>query len=941
MIDVPKDRSQRVLWAVVRVVIAFPRVTLFLASLLVGLAVWYTATHLEFETSRNALVPQNARYIQRSNEAKEDFGSLENIIVVIEPRQFERGKQFVEALAERLRADTRHFASVTAKIDSTALEGKKLLLLTPAELQTLQQRLQDAQELLTEVPNNPGLQQLLVSLNQEISKALVTHLTSALLGSAAPTAPSQAAEHTPSLDVHFLTALFREMAQALAEDRRYVFHSPWEDFFLKDSKILSEEGYLTAKNNRFFFVLVKDRSISGDFLSNLSGGSFVKHAAALQALRGHLQALRQDFPDVQAGVTGGIALTTDEMVASQRDTGLATLLALAAVTLLFLIGFREVWSPLLVVTSLTMATCWTLGFTTLTIGHLNILSITFAPILIGLADNFGVQFVARYGEERTQGHDLHSALALACWHTGPGIVTAAVTVALAFYAVLLADFPGLAELGFIAGSGVLLCLLASFTVLPALLVVTEPYLPSFPGVWKTLPHDPLRILKRSPRTVLGGIGLATLAGILLLPWPRFDYNLLNLQAQGTESVFWEYRLLESATRSSWYATSMVSSIEELHQKKAQFVALPSVERVESLTPFLPLDQAERLQAVEALATYMEPVPDTWGPLAPIEAEALDTLLAKIRFKLQRPASDWEAEKRPSEEGLNAARAALVAVQERLQSLAPEVARQILEPFQQALMADFASKLQLLQHNVHPAGPLTVENVPAYLRERFVGKSGRYLLQIFARENIWEREAMETFVTQLQEVDADITGSPIVAFYATQQMQQGYLLGGLYALVIIVGITFWHFRRLQPTLLALVPLVLGALWMIPWMALFGVSFNMANLVVFPLFMGMAMDCGIHLLDRALETPETAASPMAQSTGKAVLVSGLTTVCGFGSLMVAQHAGIFSFGVLLTLAVSSNLLAAFVVLPLLLQLFPLPATGMASVAVASESSATAGE
>ena len=142
-------------------------------------------------------------------------------------------------------------------------------------------------------------------------------------------------------------------------------------------------------------------------------------------------------------------------------------------------------------------------------------------------------------------------------------------------------------------------------------------------------------------------------------------------------------------------------------------------------------------------------------------------------------------------------------------------------------------------------------------------------------------------------------------------------GGVYALITIVGVTLVHFRRLKPTWLALLPLGVAALWMIPCMALFGVQMNIANLIVIPLFMGMAFDNGIHLVDRALEPPRTASERATQSTGKAVVLATLTTIAGFGSLMVARHAGIFSFGFLVALSVTCNLVAVFTVLPLLLR------------------------
>jgi hopanoid biosynthesis associated RND transporter like protein HpnN len=909
--DIGRTLVQRGLGGLARLALAAPRSMVLIAVALAVVSLWYSVTHLEFQTSRNALVPQKARYIQRYQEAKNNFTDLDPLIVAIEPQQFARGKQFVDALAARLRADTQHFESVTAKINTSSLEGKKLLLLSPTDLRTLQQRLEDAQDLITAVTTTPGLEPLLASINHEISQALVTYVTTAFLE---PPTVSDATSNPNSLgpaqDISFLTALFTEMEQAIAAPASYTFYSPWGSFFLKDSKVLSQEGYLTSDNDRFFFLLVNDRS---------PGRGLLKHTASLVALRGHIQALQHDFPDVQAGVTGGKALASDEMLASQRDNALAAVISLTGVALLFIVGFREVWSPLIVVITLTIGLCWTLGFTALTIGHFNILSVTFAPILIGLADNFGVQLVARYGEERSRGQDFSTAVASAMQHTGPGVLTAAVTVAMAFYAVLLADFPGLAELGVIAGSGVLLCLLASFILIPPLLALSEPYLPEYPGTWKTIPHDPLRGLRRFPRLTMLVLGLLTVASLLFLPKPQFDYNLLNLQAHGTESVTWEYRLLAAADRSSWYATSVATSLEELYRKKARFAALPAVERVESLASVLPANQEERLALVQTLAPAVESLSLSGEPPVPIDLEALEELLDKIRFKLQRPNTAWNAAKRPSETALLAARQALLALQERLRTAPPEHALRALETWQRALMADFAEKLRLLQRNVHPPGPLTLGDVPSYLRERYVGQSGQFLLRVYARDNIWEREPMQAFVTQVQTIDADVTGAPVIAFYAIREMQSGYFRGGLYALAIIVAITWLDFRRLKPTVFALLPLGLGALWIVPLMVVLDIQLNMANLVVLPLFMGIAVDCGVHLVHRALETPETAASPLASSTGKAVFVSGLTTMIGFGSLMVAQHAGIFSLGLLLTLAIGCNLAAGFIVLPLVFHLW----------------------
>ena len=625
------------------------------------------------------------------------------------------------------------------------------------------------------------------------------------------------------------------------------------------------------------------------------------------------------FRTSKRGVTGGDALDNDEMVAAQRDTVLATLLALLSVAVLFIAAFRQVWRPLLVMSMLILALCWTIGLTTLTVGQLNILSISFLPLLIGLGIDFGIHLLARYGEERAVQADFDIALQTAFIRTGPGVAAAALTTALAFYAVTLTDFQGLAELGIIAGSGMLLCLLASFTVLPAMLAIYERQRHVPAGVWQAFEHDPLGSIMRIPWLTAGIIGLATLAGIFLLPIPQFDYNLLNLQAEDTESVVWENRLHDGSGRSSWYALSIVDSVDELRRQTTRFEALPAVERVDSIASLLPEDQDVRIPLVKQLADYVTDIEGDWANPEPVILDELQTLLRKIRFKLQRDPNDWDADKRPSETDLNAARDALRAMQARLGNQAEETTSALLNDFQQHLMADFADKLAFLQDNVDPT-PITLADVPPRLRKRFVGKSGRYLLQVFARDNIWEREAMQAFVKQLQTLDANVTGPPVIAFYSIRQIQEGYARGGLYAMIVIIAIIIILFRHVKPTLLALVPVLFGGLWTIAGMALLDLDLNMANLIILPLFLGIAVDDGIHIVHRMLESPKAAQSPLAHSTGKAIVLTSLTTMVGFGSLMIARHNGIFSLGLLSVLAVTCSLVASLVVLPLILRFLP---------------------
>ncbi len=426
-----------------------------------------------------------------------------------------------------------------------------------------------------------------------------------------------------------------------------------------------------------------------------------------------------------------------------------------------------------------------------------------------------------------------------------------------------------------------------------------------------------RRLSGSPWLAVGLIALLTVVGGWLAQRPVFDYNLLNLQPKGTESVVWENRLHDGSGRSSWFALSVADSISDLRRKQARFEALHSVDRVESVASLVPEDQEERLALVHQLAPYIEEASGDWTSTEPIDLDAIERLLGKIRFKLQRDTEAWAPTKRPSQSVLASARQALLSLQDRLQRTPPQVAQAALERFQTYLMSDFADKWAFLERNVQPT-LVTLADVPGHLRQRFVSPNGQYLMQIFARENIWEREAMETFVSQLEQVEPDITGPPVIALHSIQQMQQGYARGGLYALIVIVGMMWLVLGRLRSTLLALVPVALGGLWTLIGMGLLGLNLNMANVIIVPLFIGIAVDDGIHLMHRLREDPASAQSPLAHSTGKAILLTSLTTMIGFGSLMVARHSGIFSLGLLSTLAVGASLIATVVGLPLLINL-----------------------
>lgn len=903
--------EQRLLRSLAWLAITYAQTVIALCLVLTVCAAAYTVQHLQFISGRNDLVSSEKRYLQLDEEYAREFAGVDQLVVVVEPRDIQQGEDFVTRLAAILSRDTVHVKEIFYRIDTSSLEGKKLLYLSAEDLRSLHENLSDYQDLIRAIVTTPGLNSLLESINTQVSTGLVSRLVEGLFGLDATTESFPPPSDNKPVKIDFLKSLLQELERVLHP--AYGYHSPWATFFGETAE-LSDNGHLVSDNRRFIFLMIEPKE------SNV--GEMNEEQESIAAIRLAIADLKPHFPGLDAGVTGTTAINNDELIGAQANSNVAAVVSLVGVTLLYLLFFKKPRHPLVIVTSLIVGLVWSMGLATLTVGHLTIITAFVAPILIGLADDFGVHFVTRYEQERERGSDTKTALQNVFEQTVPGIIAGGFTASLAFFAVTLTDFQGVRELGQIAGGGLLISLVATLTFLPALIMVTERFRPwvAIPGKRSVLIGGFTRlgdglVKARWPfLTVAGGL---TLAAILAIPTVTFDYNLLNLQAHEVESVKWEHRILANSERSSWNALATAPTPAKAAQKAAAFAALSSVESVESIASLIPEDQEQRVPLVQALRPLLSGFPQTFETPAPVNIPDLLRTLDKLKLKIREDNAEWDAEQKPKESDLSAARQSLLAITDRLQTLSAEQAQTLVEGFQRSLFRDFQDKWDLLRNNVNPSGPITLADIPPQLKSRFVNHDEtKFLLQIYAKDNIWDREPLEEFIHQIRQVDPDVTGSPVIGYESIDTMRKGYIEGGCYALVAIVIIAFFSLGSLKDTLLAMIPLVLGMVWTAGLMWLFQLKFNLANLIVVPLILGIGVENGIHLIHRYREEGEGGVTLITGSTGQAVTLFSLTTMIGFGSLMLATHRGVFSMGLLLMIAVGSVLVASLFVLPLLL-------------------------
>jgi uncharacterized protein len=888
----------------VRMALRHPLGVIGAAVLGVVLSLLLSATRLEFHTSHLDLVSSGNRYKQLDQAFGREFDDVpERVIVVIRSQDKDQAKAFATALARRLEGEP-SIDKVLYRIPLDALQDKGLLYLSYEELATLQQKLEQHQELFNEFATDPTLEQLYQLINREITKAMVSHVFTGFLEGETP--------EKGSLDLGFLLTMLRQLNQHL--DPHQPYHSLWQELFTSTSQAASHDGFLWSDDRQLLFVFANPKVAAGDLNP---------FRTAVQRIRQDVRGLQQAYPEIEVGITGKAVLETDEMTAAQRDMSIATAISLVGVAILFGAFFRSMVRPGLTVFTLMIGVGWSLGLTTLTIGHLNIFTIVFAPMLIGLGiDSTGIHFLTHYEAQRAAGKNVRQALEHTFLGTGGGIVTATLTTATAFYALVLSDFLGLRELGFITGSGLILILLATFTCLPALLVLEDRWRRTRAPIFETAPAEErggyVEQSYRYPWATLAVSACLVVLSLLALGKISTDFNLLRLQSERNESVIWAERIFASSRRSVLMGELMANSLEEVERKVAALNRLPSVEKVDSILSVLPEEQERKLALMQELRPLLAEM-----TIQRPETEAVD--LAALRATLQRLNAKLEEGDQPAQTSAEEAlRQELYEGQRliehflhRTQSMPPAETQQALVAFQRELRHDLADKLAILQRNLE-AQPVTIQDLPHELQARYVGKSGKFRLFVFPAENVWEPQPLARFVRDLQMVDADALGAPVTNFEYMKTIKEGYSTASLYAMSGIVFLTFLMFRGALSTILALVPLVVGSVWTLGMMALFGVQFNMANLLFLPLIIGIGIDNGVHIVHsfRATGKYEGESVPLARSTAKAITLAALTTIVGFGSLMISGHRGIYSLGLLVALGVGSVLVASLTTLPSLL-------------------------
>lgn len=872
-----------------RAIARTPGRVVLLCLLVIGIAGAVAWSNLGIQTDRMALIGDHHRYNQVFRELRAEFGDLDAMIVLVrgEPAA---ARAAAADLARRLGTDPERFPRVFWRVPPDALGGKGLLFVEPAVLEEIAGRLEGGRPAIAALRER-GLGPFYGQLAAQV-RALGR-------GEAQQ-------ESAPTYLPNFLDQLEGAL------EGHQAGKPPWEAW-IPASAMAGRDGYTWTEDGRLV-VLVQPPPGRGE--------------AAVASLREVLAAVASAHPQVSLSLTGEPVLEADELITFREDATRATLLSLLGVTVLLWLAMRRLLGPLLAVASVAAAVITTLGAAAIWPGHLNLISLALCALMVGLGIDFAIHWISRYDDARERGARGDEALAQATQGSGRAIAAGALTTALGFLATLLTEVDGLREFGVVAATGVLLALAASLILLPALTVLADRtvggrQLPRsrWPSSALALALDAL--VERWPRAILAVALSATLgAGWLAFGADRlrYDPNLLALQAERLPSVRLADELLHDPALSGMFAAVVVKDAATLASVESKIRALPSVGGTRSILDLVPAEQPRKLAILARLRGLVDALPAPSDPRDTPAALALGLKdlggalqeVGDLAIQAGRPADAKEA----------------VALEERAEGLArrfeaatPSEAER-LAAHGAALRVELTAALAQLRREC-ASEALSREDLPPALRDRLVGRSGKLLLRVYPKEAVWAEEPLARFVAEVQSVAPGAGGVPIQFYESDRLLRRGFVRAGQVALLFVIAYLILHFRSILRPLVATLTLLIGASWALGVLLLSGWTLNPANLLALPLTFGIGVDYAIHVIHserEAMRGPTLQVVPrvIATASGRAVILSALTTAVGFGALTFSAHRGVASIGLTVSVGVLGCLLSALLVCPALLRL-----------------------
>ncbi|MEO1905164.1 MAG: MMPL family transporter, partial [Methylococcales bacterium] len=787
--------------------------------------------------------------------------SADTLLLVVEASTPENTAITTQLLIERLNKEPL-FTSVYAPSSSDFFKRQAFLYLEPDELNNLSHDLTEAQPFVGHLAQNFSLKGLFSIINHAFKPkdtvlpmdinplltAINTSLEAQLLGNSHPVSWQR---------------LILGKNSSLEKNRRLILAKPLLDF---NQIMPAEEAFLKA------------REISQEF--------------------------EQSIDEVSISITGEKALEHEELESVSQGAIFSGILSLTLVCITLYFALRSFKLLLITFTSLITGLILTAGFATISVGHLNLISIAFAVLYIGLGVDFAIHLCLRYreliAEKQTNLNAIHGSIQ----SVGKSLILCAITTSIGFFAFIPTDYAGVSELGIISGAGMFIGLIVSLTLLPALLQVL-PIKAIKQNKTKTPRLDYLATL---PFRFSTGIRVAVifliLAGSYFIGQLTFDSNPVNLRDPNSESVTTFNRLLQSLDDSPFAVETLADDLTQAVQLAKKFESLDSVKQAITISNFVPDNQEDKLLIVEdldlilgsQLGAFSNPIEHQENHQALLSfKDNIETVLA-----LKTPHFDLVL---------------LQKLHDNLDRFLAQTATTYSES-EKELSLDLLGLLPFsmdLLNSALAATEFEIDDIPTSISEHWVSHNSLYRILIQPQYNLMDQEKLISFVDDVQTIDDRVTGLAVADQSSGKAVVKAFIQAFIGAIVAITLLLWIMLGNLKETLLVIGPLLLAGLLTGAFNVILDNPFNFANIIALPLLMGMGVDSGIHIVHRLAHRDESSDNLLRTSTARGVFYSSVTTFCSFTSLAFSPHVGTASMGLLLAIGIALTLLTTLIVLP----------------------------
>ncbi len=846
------------------------RYSLIIVCLVPLLAVWilfYTANNLGMNTDTTDMLSSELSWRQLDSEYETLFPhSSGNLILVIEAETPDEAMDSALTLENKLKENHQLFKTIFYPKNERFIRESSLLYLDIDELQDLADTIAVNQPFLSRLIENQTLTGFIDMLSEAV----------------------KAVEDGEEIE---LDPIFKQLDKALlANIEHQHFQVSWHNLLAgKDKKDDIYREFITVQPVLDYSKLLPAEDI-------------------LETIRQWaVESGIHSDNNMRLRLTGGVALSHEELETVSRANIQAIIIAFILVSLVMIFGLGSVKLILAILFSLVIGLIFTAGFATATVGELNLISVVFAVLYIGLGVDFAIHYCLRYRELIIQGSEKTEALANTAIDIGSSLLICAFTTAIGFYAFIPTDYDGVAELGWISGSGMFISLIITLSFLPALLKhLNIQFKTNQTKTNKSVFFTKLFLFpEKNSSALLFTAILLTLFSFWLIQDIKFDNNTLNLQPPDNESVKTFKDLLASNDTSPLTNVVVAKNKEHAEQLAEILSPLPGVKEVLWLDKFIPENQEEKLFIIDEMNLLQGDLFSKTGK----ESRTLDEKIQSlINFNIIL--SDSEKTNTVITEKLQESISVFL---KQLQNSSPKEKNAAIENLEQSLLKSLQGRLDLLKTSLSTEG-LSLDDLGESYVKRWKNND-RYLLEIMPSENLQDNDKLEAFVADTQAVVPDVIGSPVISVEGGKAVVNAFEQAFLSAILAISILLLILMPKKIDVVYVLLPLLLAALLTAAFSVIFSIPLNFANIIALPLLLGIGIDSAIHIIHRYHHKHEEEIL-LATSSARGILVSALTTILSIGNLAFSPHVGTASMGKLLTLGISMALICSLIFIPSLL-------------------------